>query len=309
MSLNPSGMGGTSWNFSKPDKEGYSLELWGTVVSLQEVQAREYNPYGNQPGRPAFWPDGNPKMNIRMGLATPDGSLSSITFGKAGKKQQSGEKPSLHMQLFNLTNHNMMELIGKTLHLWTWPANPNTGQTWGQGNPRLFGVEEVTDVKYELTGQLPPEYLVPELYANDAVQGGQPVAPSPQQMQQPPMQGQFYAPPTAQPQQYQQSPMQQYQQHQQPQPMAQPQPQMAPAPQAMAPQQAQPMMPQGAAGAQPPMPTTQAMPPQQAGAPMPAGMDPAVAQAMQAVGAVNVQPVIEGPSSVYDDDIPFNQSR
>ena len=297
MSLNPTGMGGSSWNFSNQNKEGFSLEIYGTVVSLQEVQARMYNPSSNAPGAPRFWPDGNPVMNIRMGLATPDGSLKTVTFSKAGKKQISGEKPSLHMQLFNLTNRNMMELIGKTLHLWTWPANPQTGQTWGQGNPRLFGVEEITDgTKYELAGQLPPEFLVPELLCNDGAQGG---APNPQMIQQPqvpPMQGNFYAPPTTQlmqqqypytqqqPAQYQSQPMQQYQ----PQPMQ------------------QQVAPQGNMNPQP-MPATQAMPPQPASAPMPQGMDPAVAAAMQAVGAVNVQPVEDElpPTSVYDQDIPF----
>ena len=294
MSLNPTGMGGSSWNFSNQNKEGFSLEIYGTVVSLQEVQARMYNPSSNAPGAPRFWPDGNPVMNIRMGLATPDGSLKTVTFSKAGKKQISGEKPSLHMQLFNLTNRNMMELIGKTLHLWTWPANPQTGQTWGQGNPRLFGVEEITDgTKYELAGQLPPEYMVPELFANDGAQGG---APNPQMIQQPqvpPMQGNFYAPPTVQPmqQQYpymQQQPVQYQPQQYQPQPMQ------------------QQMAPQGNMNSQP-MPATQAMPPQPASAPMPQGMDPAVAAAMQAVGAVNVQPVADElpPTSVYDQDIPF----
>lgn len=300
MSLNPGGMGGSSWNFSNQSKEGYSLEIWGTVVSLQEVQARMYNPNGNQPGAPRFWPDGNPVMNIRMGLADPSGNLKSVTFSKAGKKQASGEKPSLHMQLFKLTNNNMMELIGKTLHLWTWPAHPQTGQTWGQGNPRLFGVEEVTDgTKYELSGPLPVEFTVPELMCNDGAQGGQPVAPAPYQMQQPqvpPMQGQFYAAPTAQQYPYTQQQPAQYQ----PQGM-QPPMQQQPIPQQMQPQ------PQP----QPPAPATmtamQAMPPQQAqSAPMPQGMDPAVAAAMQTAGAVNVQPANElPPTSVYDDDIPF----
>lgn len=298
MSLNPIGMGGSSWNMSDPNREGYSLELYGTVVSLQEVQARMYNPNSNQPGMPRFWPDGNPVMNIRMGLATPDGSLKTVTFGKAGKKQVSGEKPSLHMQLFNLTNHNMTELIGKTLHMWTWPANPQTGQAWGQGNPRLFGVEEIEGTTYQLAGQLPPEFLVPELLCNDGAQGG---APNPQMIQQPqvpPMQGNFYAPPTAQPmqQQYPFTPQQPVQY--QPQGMLQP-----PMPQQPMPQQAAPA-PQGM-GAPAPMPATQAMPPQPASTPVPQGMDPAVAAAMQAVGAVNVQKV-DHTDEVYDDDIPFN---
>lgn len=284
MSLNPTGMGGSSWNFSRPNDEGYSLELYGTVVSLQEVQARTYNPGSNQPGAPRFWPDGNPVMNIRVGLATPEGKLKTVTFGKAGKKQISGEKPSLHMQLFSLTNRNMMDLMGKTLHLWTWTVDPETQRPWGQGNPRKFGVELVNDQTYQLAGVLPPEYTVPELLCNDGAQGG---APNPQMIQQPqmpPMQGNFYAPPMAQPMQQQYPYTQQQSAQYQPQAM----PQMPP--QQMVPQYQQ-------------QPTIQQMPPQSA--PMPQGMDPAVAAAMQAVGAINVQPA-DPTGGIYDDDIPFS---
>lgn len=285
MSLNPTGMGGSSWNFSRPNDEGYSLELYGTVVSLQEVQARTYNPGSNQPGAPRFWPDGNPVMNIRIGLATPEGRLKTVTFGKAGKKQISGEKPSLHMQLFNLTNRNMMDLIGKTLHLWTWTVNPETQQPWGPGNPRKFGVELVSDQTYQLAGVLPVEYTIPELLCNDGAHGG---APNPQMIQQPqmpPMQGNFYAPPAAQPMQQQYPYTQQQPAQYQPQGMPQ-----------MPPQQMQPQYQQQ-------QPTIQQMPPQSA--PMPQGMDPAVAAAMQTVGAINVQPV-DTTGGIYDDDIPFS---
>ena len=91
MSLNPGGSNSYSWRYSAKH-EDRSLEIYGTIVALQEVQAREYNYGSNQPGRPAFWPDGNPKMNIRVGLATPEGQLKSLTFNKAGTKQISGEK-------------------------------------------------------------------------------------------------------------------------------------------------------------------------------------------------------------------------
>jgi hypothetical protein len=297
MSLNPGGASSYGWNYSKQDQEGFSLELYGTIVSLQEVQAREFNPNTRQPGRPRFWPDGNPVMNIRVGFAVPDGTLKSVTFMKAGKKQVSGKKPSLHMQLYKLTNGNMMELIGKTVHIWTWPANPNNGQVWCQGNPRMFGVEEIKDAHYELASALPDEFKVPELLCNDAASGGQPVPPSPNQMHQPnvmPMNGGYYAAPVAQPQYQQpQYPQPQYQQPQQYQGAA------APAPQQMAPMQA----PQQQAA-----PVIQTMPPQNMAAPMPQGMDPAVAQAMQAVGAVNVQPVQgagDPTGGIYDHDIPF----
>ena len=297
MSLNPNGMSGRSWNFSRPNDDDYSLELWGTVVAMQEVQAREYNPNSNQPGRPRTWPDGKPVMNIRIGFASPDGSLKTITFGKAGKAAREGKKFSLHMLLFGLSGNNMTSLNGKTIHMWTWPADPETNQPWGQGNPRKFGAELVDNASYELNGELPPEFLVPELLCNDGAAGGQPVAPSPQQMyapQVPPMQGGFYAAPAAQP-------MYQSQAFNQGQAMPMQQP-MAPAPQQMAPTPQAAPQPMGMMA---PMPAVQAMPPQTVNNPMPQGMDPAVAQAMQAVGAVNVQE-IDPTGGIYDDDIPFD---
>lgn len=270
MSLNPTGTGNFNWNYSRQDREDYSAELYGTVVAIQEVQARMYNPNG-QPGAPKFWPDGNPVMNIRMGLATPDGSLKSITFQKAGKKQISGEKPSLHMQLFNLTNHNMMELVGMTLHFVTWPVNPKNNMPWGQGNPRLFMVEKVPDMKYELSGPLPPEFTVPELYANDAVSGGQ---------TQPPMPAQIQTPVNI------------------PQPMGYQQPmynQTAPVPGA---QVYQNVVPQPVV--QQPMPTPNTVmsqqPPVQTG-----GIDPAIAQAMNSVQPPAYEQV---PLDAYGD-LPF----
>lgn len=278
MSLNPAGTANYSWNYTDPQRAGYSLEMYGTVVALQEVQHRDYITK-----QPTYWPDGNPIMDIRVAFAAPDGSLKTIQFQKAGKKQASGEKPSLHMQLFNLTNSNMYDLIGKTVHIWTWPNNPNNSQEWGRGNPRLFGVEEVKDTTYSLATALPEEYKIPELYANDAVSGGQPIQQAPQ------MAGQFYAAPQAAP--VQQVPMQQ--------PVPQAVPMQQPVPQAIPVQQ----VPQ-------PMPVTPSItvPPQQVPmqpAPQPVGMDPAVAQAMQAVGAGNIQQVQPAPADPVYGDIPF----
>lgn len=176
MSLNPAGAS-YGWNFTKPENPGYSEQLIGTIVSMQETQAREYK-LGGGVGKPKFWDDGNPVMNIRVGFATPTGDFKTITFAKAGKKQVAGEKPSLHVQLWDLVNRgNFENLIGKTVQITTWPANPTTGQAWGQGNPRLFDVQEVPGVTYQLTGQIPSECLVPQLLADDAVSGGQPVQP------------------------------------------------------------------------------------------------------------------------------------
>lgn len=283
MSLNPNTA--SYWNYTNENKDGYSLELTGTVVFIQEVQHVDY-----QTKTPSFYPSGDPKFDIRMGFATPEGELKLFQFAHAGLKKIAEGTPIAYVTLFSVSGGRMENLVGKTLHLWTWPANPETGQVWQIGNPRLFGADEVQDEKYELTYPLSEEYKVEKLLANSSAHGGQVM------QQQPAMVGQFYAPPAQQFQQYMQ-PAQQYTVPQSPQQFPQPPQynQYIPQPQ----QQRQPVMQQPMQVPQQ-MPTIQAMPPQQQPmtAPMPMGMDPVVAQAMQAVGATNVQPM------AYED-IPF----
>ena len=247
MSLNPMGMTSNSnWNYSNPNNPGFSLELVGTVVSAQEVQARNWDMRTGRPSTPKFWDNGDPVWNIRLGFATETGELKTFTFSKAGKAQWNGEKPSVHMQLFRLLN-DMNALIGKTVRIQTWPANPENGAAWGRGNPRLFNVELVPDVKYELAIPLPAELQVEKLYANDGASGGKPTGPAPQQIQvpqapMPQMQGQYY------PQQYG------YQVPQQPVMATQPQmplPVTAPMPAGMDPAVAAAMQAAGAVNVQP----------------------------------------------------------
>ena len=192
MSLNPSGSNNYSWNYSKADKPGYSTTLVGTVVAIQEVQKMGYTMNG-QPGAPEFWPDGNPKMNIRLALATPDGMLKTFTFQPAGKLARAGQKPSVHMDLFHLTGDtDMLNLIGKTIGISTQEGH------YGQGNPRPWSVGLIEGGPYSLTNELPSEFKVPQVLANSAVSGGQ--------YQQP---AQQYQPVQAQP--VYQQPMQQAQ--------------------------------------------------------------------------------------------------
>lgn len=217
-----------SFNFSNPQRDEYIAPdengeqvMIGTCVSIQEVQAREFSRNG-QPGRPRFWPDGNPVLNIRMGFACADGRIRTLTFSEAGKEQKAGNKPSLHMTMFGLTNGNMLDLIGKTLRIVTWPVNPQTGQAWQMGNPRLFNVTELA-VTQPYTADVPDDLKVDVVLCNDGASGGQPVQNMSAQQYQ-------FNPTYQQPQQpvYQQQPQPAYQQPQMQQPqMQQPvQPQM-----------------------------------------------------------------------------------
>lgn len=285
MSLNPVSAN-HGWNYSRPEDEGYSLAITGTVVFIQEVQAMKYSMNRQAERQPDFWDNGDPKLNIRIGLAMPDGELKTLTFAKAGAKQKSGEKPSIHMDLFHLTGDtDMMALIGKTITIQTWQANPTTGAPWGNGNPRLWQVSMAAGGPYQLTQPLQAEYKLDQVLYNTAASGGQVTAPAPSTIQVPqPNAGVqpsgVYPAPTAAAPAYQ------------PQPVAVPvtqpvtQPIMAPVPQPMV---GQPVAQQQPAG------TVQPMQP-----PVPAGMDPAVAAAMQAVGASNVQPVAQ-QDDMYGD--------
>lgn len=276
MSLNP---GGTnySWNYSKPDKPGYSTLLVGTVLAIQEVQKMGYTMNG-QPGAPEFWPDGNPKMNIRLALATESGELKTFTFQPASKEQRAGRKPSVHMSLFHLTGDtDMMNLIGKTIGIQTQEGH------YGQGNPRPWSVGEVQAGPFSLPNELPSEFKAPQVLANNAVAGGQMQPPMQQQgygYQQPQMQQQYYQQPPMQqqPMQQMQPQMQGYQQSMNPQPQMQPQPAM------------QPQMQQAPQG-------------------YPQGMDPSVAAAMQQMGVASVQEVGQVQSDpvvgLAYDDVPF----
>lgn len=313
MSLNPGGQN-YSWNYSRPDKDGYSLQLIGTVVSFQEIQAHKYNQSNpSQPGAPDFWDDGNPKMNIRMGLATETGELKAFVFTPAGKQAREGRKPSIHMDLFYLSGGNITNLIGKTIVLST--QEPPQGWKWGVGNPRPWHVELIEAGPFELSAPLPEEFKVPRLLADSAVSGGQIVSPQPQQQQQ---------------WQQQAQPQQQWQPQRQPQPRQQWQPQASqpvpqqqwnPQPQQWQPQ-AQPMQPQPVPQQQwAPQPQAQPMQPQPQV--QPAGinpMDPQIVEAMQAIGATSYEVIPahqptgdavgngQAYGDVYDEDIPFDET-
>lgn len=274
MSLNPTG-NDYGWNYSKPDKEGYSTSLTGTVVAIQEVQKRDFTMDG-RPGAPKFWPEGNPMMNIRLGLATPDGSLKAFTFQPAGKEAKAGKKKSIHMDLFALTgNTDMTNLLGKTITIWT--EEPPAGFKYGQGNPRPWYCRLENVGPYALSQSLPYEFQVPELLCDNAVSGGQvqPVATgvAPQNIQNP-------APVAAQPTTPQQVVTQ---------PVTQP---------VVTQPAVDPVIAQAAAQPSVPLPTEPAAP---------AGMDPAVAAAMATLGATNIQPVASDPvqTDIYEEGIPF----
>lgn len=239
-----------NWNFSNVSNQDNpkSLELVGTLVGMQKVQSMNW-----QKKKPEFWPDGNPKWDLRLILATAQGNIKTWRFKYAQSKGfWEGRYYSPHVDLAKLAG-SMANLMGKTIHVTTWDANPETGVPWGPGNPRKFAVELVDTEPYHLTEEMPAIYKVPELLADNGANGGQ------MNNQRPPMQQGYQQP-------YMQQPMQ---------PQYQPQPQQYVQP--MQPQQPMPQqsLPQGYNWQ--PVPPQQ--PQQQAVQPQP--MNPTIAQNMQ----------------------------
>lgn len=167
MSLNPTQSSNLGWNYSDPSREGYSTSLTGTVVAIQEIQKRSFSMNGKI-GAPEFWPDGNPKMNIRMTLVKADGSLATFQFQPASKAQKDRQKPSIHMDLFDLTGGtDMMNLIGKTITISTEQGS------YGANNPRPWSVRISEEGPYIPNHLIPAELTQPRVLANEAASGGQ----------------------------------------------------------------------------------------------------------------------------------------
>ena len=210
-----------NWNYSNPNKEGYSTMLVGTVVNIQEVQAYNFSHEG-RPTKPRYWDNGDPVMNLRIILATDTEpcELKTLTFPKAGKEAKAGRKPSLQMDLWHLTGDTYLStLIGKTIVIETVPGS------YGLHNPRPWKVA-LADEGYgpfEYDGEVPAEFMADKLLADEAVHGGQVQAP--QQQAQPQQQPRWQQQqPQWQPRPIQQQP-QQWPPHYPQTPQYQPQPQ------------------------------------------------------------------------------------
>ena len=66
---------GKFWNFSRQDQEGYMPVLDGTLTKVSFSQARNYDANQRKFTGPAFWPDGNPKLMIRLHVTDLNGEV------------------------------------------------------------------------------------------------------------------------------------------------------------------------------------------------------------------------------------------
>ena len=66
---------GKFWNFSRPDQEAFMPVLDGTLTKVSFSQARVYDANQGKFTSPDFWPDGNPKLMIRLHVTDLNGEV------------------------------------------------------------------------------------------------------------------------------------------------------------------------------------------------------------------------------------------
>lgn len=66
---------GKFWNFSRPDQEGFMPVLDGTLTKVSFSQERVYDANQRKFTSLAFWPDGNPKLMIRVHVTDLNGEV------------------------------------------------------------------------------------------------------------------------------------------------------------------------------------------------------------------------------------------
>ncbi len=212
-SVGSTGSGNNFWNYSKPDKDGYTLSIEGTVVEIAEVAAKKFGT--DEIDR---WPQGNAKLNVSMTLLEPNGSEISWEFKPRTKKDKHsnplGMTPALNCLFEACTNaglpgQNLNELLGKYVAISTRERKDSEGNLIGYDVrcPRPFAAAIIRDgEKNKVRGVV--KYKEESAQNNtDAANNAAPVmnapvypAPQPQQYAQPqqPQQPQQYTMPVPQ---------------------------------------------------------------------------------------------------------------
>ena len=102
-----------SWNYSDPDRPGFSTTLEGTVVEISNPQALDYNTK-----EPRFWPDGNPVRNLCLTVLTAGDEEKRWTFAPKSASWQACLK-ALDPNGTRVDRVGLDELLGKNIQIAT----------------------------------------------------------------------------------------------------------------------------------------------------------------------------------------------
>lgn len=120
------------WNYGKPEKDDFSLSITGEVVEIRKVQSKVF---GTK--QPAFYDDGNPKMEIWVVLKTADGG--EVAWANIRPKSNAMHAFQRALESAGKPGKNLIEVGGLIITAET--QQPPQGFTYGQKNPRPFRVK------------------------------------------------------------------------------------------------------------------------------------------------------------------------
>lgn len=275
-----------SWNYNDPNKDGYINDITGTLVEINETQKINY-----QTREKEFWPEGNPKLNLRFCILANNGVEYPWVFQPS--KSTAADAVAMAMETNGLDPKNISSLLGLTVRV----ATNEDRAPYGSRNPRPWYFQILG------AGTAPARGCY---QFRDTPEGKMFYQQQQQQyngQQAPPIVNGYFAAPTAQPaQQPMAQPMQQPMQRQVPmqQPMTQPVPMQQPMAQPMQQPMQQPVMQQQ-------VPMQQPMAQQQPQVPQGSMMNQAVQQ-QQFTGvqpSQQAQQMPADPAAIYDEEIPF----
>lgn len=162
--INGNGEAGNYWNYSSPDKPNYTIRLDGDVVELKQVQATSYGD-----NLPQFWgpngktteDTGKPVLNFAVVISTAQ--LGEVEWQFSPKTRKTPQNPQgltpAAQAIYNglmaagIANPCLDDLLGKSVTVWT--NEPPQGFSYGQGNPRPFGLQVNGDGSAPVRGCTP----------------------------------------------------------------------------------------------------------------------------------------------------------
>lgn len=185
MAINPFVVGGgntNTWNYSDPNKEGYTNTIQGTVVHITYRQTTDFNTK-----QPKFYSDGHPAMGFCVTIRDDAGTNYDWVFDAKTTSQAviaigtaTGKQPGQPV--------NIMDIAGKFIavhtpglqSIKTKTGRQCTARIWqvqiqGEGHMPFEGTEQIDPAPYPGTQQQPVQQQPVQSVQQQPMQQQQPI--------------------------------------------------------------------------------------------------------------------------------------
>lgn len=172
------------WNYSKPEEDGYSLQLSGTVVGIEINVRRAY-----QTNEPMFFKNGNPMLSLELLILDANGAEWAWSYPK---KPKSYAYQAVINALKGIGAKSQRDLLGKMVTVQT--QCPPPGFAYGATSPRpwsfqIIGEGDASKVRDVVDNSANVQQQAAAQVPQPAMQGNPQVMQAAQQAMQASIQG------------------------------------------------------------------------------------------------------------------------